>query len=73
MARTEMKITLTSRDKWFLDALVEQYIYGESRCEVMKTALLLLVNKAMDAGRLPKPPASPPVKRASHAPKHSHS
>lgn len=50
-----MKITLSEREEWFLEALVEQYIYGETRADVMREGLRLLVGKAQDDGRLPRP------------------
>lgn len=50
-----MKLPLREREEWFLDALVEQYVYGESRVEVVRYALRLLVGKAQDEGRLPRP------------------
>lgn len=55
-----MKLKLTAREEWFLDALVEQYVYGEDRTEVVREALRLLVGKAQDAGRLPRPLGFPP-------------
>jgi Arc/MetJ-type ribon-helix-helix transcriptional regulator len=47
----------SERDEWFIEALREQVIYGETATEVIRTALHLLIEKAQTQDkRLPLPP-----------------
>ncbi len=56
-ARKGTSVRLSARDEWFIEALIDQDIYGENTTEVLRTALRLLVQKAQDIDRrLPKSP-----------------
>jgi Arc/MetJ-type ribon-helix-helix transcriptional regulator len=55
--RKNTTLRLSERDEWFIEALKEQVIYGETATEVIRTALHLLIEKAQTADkRIPVPP-----------------